>query len=130
MTVKMKLEEAPDQEMTSRWAEFERNYGFPPPLVPIELQEQYLVDILKSLDFGFASGMGIGPLPFFEIRAYAESSGGLSGRDTQIIRKMSEAYVSGYYEGRDALNVPPWPVRDEKGHILDDEINEGHMSDG
>jgi hypothetical protein len=77
------------------------------------------------------SGMGVLPFPFTEMEAYNRSMGSpLSGYDLLVIRQMSEAYVSGRAAGKDVFEIPPWPVRDDEGRILDDDINEGHDADG
>lgn len=54
-----------------------------------------------------SNGMGMSPLSFIELEAFARLES-LDLEDVRSLRAMSAAYVDGYTQGANALAVPPW----------------------
>jgi hypothetical protein len=55
-----------------------------------------------------STGMGIGPLAWSEIAAFAQSTCAISDPwELRAIRQMSEQYVAGLRQGEQPLVIPP-----------------------
>lgn len=91
------------------------------PLPPISELETYLVSLFYSSGQAMATGMGLVPLSFQEIKAWSEGSGigdSLTPWQFTLIRRMSECYASEYSQATDPKRKSPYsPKTDEEEEI-------------
>lgn len=90
----------------SRWAEWAENYGKAPALPDIA-PLGYIGELFDRTGRIVNNGMGISPLPFSEIKAFAEIEG-LDRVECRYLRQMSEAFHRGLNSGADDFSAPPW----------------------
>lgn len=65
----------------------------------------YLLDAANELGWASSNGMGLSPLPWGEIMAYAAATGRtFAPWEARALRAMSEAYVMGYNSD---INIDP-----------------------
>lgn len=70
--------------------------------------EQYLFEAFSELGYAQPAGMGVGPLAWSEITAFASATGALFDPwEFRAIRQMSEQYLAGLKQGESPLVIPP-----------------------
>lgn len=96
------LNATPEEGAISRCAEFERDKH------PVETP---WCDAFYILDYLFELGITLGEhaITHSELRAWMDNTGiDLSAWESQTIKKLSEAYLSGSYESKKADSETPW----------------------
>lgn len=74
------------------------------PILPELDPENDIADALMDLGFVSTSGMGLAPLSFLEIQAYAElNDAHLTTWAVRLIREMSQSFVNG-----NSAETPPY----------------------
>lgn len=109
------LSATPEGDTSSRADQY-RRAGVPDGLPDLDIEgETYrrLMDDWGGLAWADSNGMGLSPISYLELRAFAECAGDLSAEDVKILRLMSESFVSGYRRGSAPLIRGPVYDRDE-----------------
>lgn len=69
---------------------------------------QYLLETLFEVGPVQSDGLGVGPLSWLEMKSFADATGGISDPwEFRALRRMSEAYIEGFRQGKNPLCIPP-----------------------
>lgn len=70
--------------------------------------ERYLFEAFCELGQAQVVGMGVGPLAWTEITAFASATGALTNPwEFRAVRQMSEQYLAALKQGESPLVIPP-----------------------
>jgi len=102
------LHAVPEKKKETRFADYVNRNKQNPPMPEVEHAE-HLLEYLQEFGPAYYGGGNVAPLPFFEIKAWSDSTcTPISPWECITLRKMSERYVRGHNDGGKLKSAPPW----------------------
>ena len=105
------LHATPEKRQETRYRDYVNRNKSEPPMPGVECGE-HLIDYLQEVGPAYHGGMGLSPVPFFEIDAWSRMTCTLlTPWEAQALRMLSTEYVGSMNDAKKPNCPPPWTPR-------------------